>query len=54
MLSGYISGATGILSGFDVPSNATYAVISIPISEKNKAQVEYGTTKTSYVILQRH
>lgn len=48
VLSGYISGSTGVLTGFAVPSNATYAIISVPVSKKSTVQVEYGNEQTSY------
>lgn len=47
-VSGFISGALGMLTGYTVPSTATYAIISIPSSEKHSVQVEYGNTRTSY------
>lgn len=47
-VNGFISGASGMLTGYDVPYNAEYAIIGIPISAKPRIQVEYGESRTSY------
>lgn len=47
-LAGFISGVTGSLTGYDVPENAKYMIVSVPMNRKGTVQVEYGTERTAY------
>ena len=47
-VQGFISGVTGILTGYTVPATANYCIISIPSTAKQTVQVEYGNTQTPY------
>lgn len=47
-VQGFISGTTGVLTGYTVPATANYCIISIPSTAKQTVQVEYGNTQTPY------